>query len=106
MKIEWLVTDVTAVESPDRAERAIFGVILGIFGQFRPFLWWGATLWCRKPILSPNKLTYGDLMEIKGFVVNVTAVGSPDRAEHPILGVILAVRFMANSGRNCGRGAT
>ena len=27
MKIEWLVTDVTAVGSPDRAERAILEVI-------------------------------------------------------------------------------
>ena len=27
MKIEWLVTDVTPVESPDRAERAMLGVI-------------------------------------------------------------------------------
>ena len=28
MKIEWLVTNVTAVRTPDRAERAILGVIL------------------------------------------------------------------------------
>ena len=28
MKIEWLVADVTAVGFPDRAERAILGVIL------------------------------------------------------------------------------
>ena len=32
-------------------------------------------------------------MKIKWFVVNVTAVGFPDGAEHAILGVILAVRF-------------
>ena len=31
MKIKWLVTDVTAVESPERAGRAIFGVLLGVF---------------------------------------------------------------------------
>ena len=31
MKIEWLVTDVTAVESPERAERAILEVLLGVF---------------------------------------------------------------------------
>ena len=32
MKVEWLVTDVTAVGSLGRAERAIFGVILaGLF---------------------------------------------------------------------------
>ena len=32
MKTEWLVTNVTVVESPDRVERAIVGVILvGLF---------------------------------------------------------------------------
>ena len=31
MKTEWLVTNVTAVVSPDRAERAMLGIILGIF---------------------------------------------------------------------------
>ena len=31
MKTEWLVTDVTSVGSPARVERAIFGVILGVF---------------------------------------------------------------------------
>ena len=31
MKIEWLVTDVTSVDSPDRAERTIFRVILRVF---------------------------------------------------------------------------
>ena len=30
MKIEWLVTDVTAVGSPDRAEHDDFGMILGV----------------------------------------------------------------------------
>ena len=28
MEIEWLIANVTAVESPDRAELSIFGVIL------------------------------------------------------------------------------
>ena len=38
MKIEWLVTDATAVGSPDKAERAILGVILAryFFCRFRP----------------------------------------------------------------------
>ena len=34
-KIKWLVTDVTAVESPERAERAILGVLLGIFWSIK-----------------------------------------------------------------------
>ena len=39
-KIKWLVAGVTAVGSPDRAERAISEVILAgrFFGQFRPYL--------------------------------------------------------------------
>ena len=43
VKIEWLVADVTAVGSLDRAERAIVGVIVAgrVFGQIRSFLWLG-----------------------------------------------------------------
>ena len=41
MKIEWSVADVIAIGSPDRAERAMLGVIVAghCFGQFRPYLW-------------------------------------------------------------------
>jgi len=44
VKIEWLVADVTAVGSLDRAERAILGVIVAgrVFGQFRSFLYSGS----------------------------------------------------------------
>ena len=35
MTIEWLVTDVTAVRSPDGAERAILGLILGVFWKIQ-----------------------------------------------------------------------
>ena len=45
-------------------------------------------------------------MKIEWLIINVTAVGSPDRAERAILEVILAGRFLANSGRICGRGTT
>ena len=45
-------------------------------------------------------------MKIKWLVTNVTAVRSADRAERAILKVILAMRFLANSGRFCGQGAT
>ena len=41
MNMKWLVANVTAVESPDRAERAILEVILAwrCFDQFKPCLW-------------------------------------------------------------------
>ena len=45
-------------------------------------------------------------MKIERSVADVTAVGSPDRAERAILEVILAGLFLANSGRICGRGST
>ena len=44
VKIEWLVVDVTAVGSLDRAERAILGLIVAwhVFVQFRSYLWSGS----------------------------------------------------------------
>ena len=60
MKLELLVADLTDLRSPNRAERAILGVILlGVLlanpGWFICGL--GATLWCRKPIFSSNNFT-------------------------------------------------
>ena len=44
-------------------------------------------------------------MKIEWLVTDVTAVGSPVRAENTIFWSILAERiFFANSGRICGRG--
>ena len=46
-------------------------------------------------------------MKIEWLVADVTAVGPPgDRAGCTILGMILAGRFLVNSGRIRGRGAT
>ena len=47
-------------------------------------------------------------MKIDWLVTNMTAVGSPGRGERAIWGggVILIGRFLANSGRICGRGET
>ena len=43
MKIKWLVANVAAVGSVDRAEHAILGLIVAgrVFGQFRSYLWLG-----------------------------------------------------------------
>ena len=59
MKIEWLVADVTAVGSLDRAERAILGPIVAgrVFVQSRPFCGGGATLWHRNPLLRSDNFT-------------------------------------------------
>ena len=35
MRTEWLVADVTSVRSPDRGEREILGMILGVFWSFQ-----------------------------------------------------------------------
>ena len=66
----------------------------------------GATVWCRNPLLTPNKFTQGYLMKMKWFVANVIAVRSPDRAEHAIIWVILVGRFLHNSDCIPGQGAT
>ena len=42
--------------------------------------------------MGPNKLAQGNLMKMKWLVADVTVVGSPDRAEPAILGVIMARR--------------
>ena len=45
-------------------------------------------------------------MKIEWLATDETAVGSPQKAESTILGVILAGDFLANSGPLCGLGAT
>ena len=42
--------------------------------------------------MSTNTFTWGHLMKIEVLVADVTAVGSPDRAERDVLEVILAGR--------------
>ena len=49
----------------------------------------GATLWCRNPLLSSNNYPQGHLMKIEWLVAGVTAVGSLDRTERAIWGVIV-----------------
>ena len=44
MKTEWLVTNVTPVGSPDRAESVILGVILGVFLPIQALLVIGGQL--------------------------------------------------------------
>ena len=41
--------------------------------------------------MSPNNFTHGHLVKTEWLVTNVKPIGSPDRADHAILGVILDV---------------
>ena len=97
MNIKWLVADVAAVRSPDRAEHAkYFGSDFGwtFFWSIQAvFLVWEPLCDVGTPLLSSNMSTPGHLMKIEQLVTDVTADRSPDRAEHAILGVILVVRF-------------
>ena len=56
MKMQWLVADVTAVGSPDRAEGAILGLIWAKrpFGQFRLYLWPGNHFVLKEPHIEPS----------------------------------------------------
>ena len=47
----------------------------------------------QEPLLSPDKFNEGRLMNMEWLVTDVTPIGSTDRAEHAILGVILIGRF-------------
>ena len=89
-----MVTDVTAVGSPDIAERAILGEMSArrLSDQFSICVW-GAILWCRSPLLSPDNFTQDYLMKKELLVADVTIVGSLDRPERAIWGVIYAGRF-------------
>ena len=83
MKLEWLVTNVTASGSPDRVERTILEVILAehFFANLGRICGREAILWCRNPLLSPNNFTYGQLLKTEWLVAYVTPVSSPAKAE-------------------------
>ena len=68
MKIEWLITEVTAVGSPIRAE-------IGVSGSFGIFCFW------------PSYAAF----KIDRSTANVTAVGSPIRAEKELFGAFLTM---------------
>ena len=96
MKTEWLVADVAAVRSPDRAEHAKY-----FWGDLSlAFFFANSGYFCdrrgmfryRNPLLSNNNFTQRHLMKTGWLVTDVKAVGSPDRAERAILGMILAWR--------------
>ena len=59
VKTEWLVDDVTAVGSIDRAERAILGLFVAgrVLANPGHFCGRGATLWYRNAPLSSNNFT-------------------------------------------------
>ena len=53
-----LFADVTPVWSPDRAEQAIFGMMLSVFlANQGKFCDPGATLRCKNPLFPPNNFT-------------------------------------------------
>ena len=47
--------------------------------------------------MSSNKFIWGHLVKIEGLIADVTAVGSLDRAERTILGMIVAGRVFGQS---------
>ena len=50
----------------------------------------GTILWCRNLLLSSNNCIQGHVTKKEWLETDVTAVGSPGKAESAILGVILA----------------
>ena len=86
--------DITAIESPDRAECAILGVDLAARTCFWPiqdvFVVREPLCGVGTPLLSPDNFTRGHVMKIEWLATDVTAVGSPGKAERAILRGILA----------------
>ena len=83
MKMKLLVTDVTAIGTPSRAECAVLGVILAwrVFGQSRSYLWSGSHFVVKNPLLS-EPLAERNVLFWGAFWLGV---------------------FLANSGHICGR---
>ena len=73
MKTEWLVADVTAVGSLDRAEHAILGAIVAgrVFAHIGHFRGRRAPLWRRSPLLISHDFANGHLMTIEWLVTDV-----------------------------------
>ena len=69
--------------SPDRVERNIFSVILGMFLANSGRFW--------NPFLGTNNLSEAHLMKIERLVAYVTPVSSLDRAKRDFLGRFLGV---------------
>ena len=55
--------------------------------------------------MSSNIFTHGRLMKIEWLVADAPAIGTPDRAEHAILGGILAVRVFGQFGTHLQSGS-
>ena len=104
MKIEWLITDVTAVRSPVSAECPNLFGDFGIFVKLGRFCSQGGTLGSVNPLLDPKNPISEHLMKIEQLITNITAVGSPNSAESK--NNVCFCMFLANSGRFCDRGAT
>ena len=89
----WLIADITAIESPVRAESVAFWLMLMRLVNLLHFRGRGATLCSGDIFLDPKNLSQDHSMKLKWLVVNVTAVGSPTRAESADFGLCLMCLF-------------
>ena len=102
MKIEPLIINVTSAGSPARAE-SMFLVILDASRTIQAaFVVPQPLCDLEIPALSPQSITWDNLMKITGSITDATAFGSSARAENVFGGYF--GRFLANTGRSCGRG--
>ena len=84
MKIEWLIINITADMSLVRATSVFFGyfwAIFSFFGQVRPLFRSGSHFVSGNSILGSKKLTSDYLLKMEWLITDVTAIGSPARAE-------------------------
>ena len=89
LKTKWWITNITAVRSLTDRNVKFWSDLGHFFVNSGRLCDQGATLRSGNPLLSPNNFIQGPLMKIELLVSNVTAVGSPDKAQRDILGMIL-----------------
>ena len=71
MKIEWFITEVTAVGPPIRAQTDFFGHFWCFLAKLCCFCGQSATLWSGHPLLSPKDLMFGHFVKIELYITDV-----------------------------------
>ena len=91
MKSEWLITNVRAVSSPAIVgERNLFVILDDFWPTQATFVAWEPILTWKSPF-EPSSLSQDHLMNIEWLITDITAVGSPARADSEFVWAICGI---------------
>ena len=102
-KVEWLITNITAVGSPAGAETVSWGDFGCFLANSGSFCAQRAMLRPGNPSPSVKTLTQDHSMKIEWLITNVSPVGSPRQIKSKIILGDFGC-FSTNSGQYCGPG--